>query len=122
MCEFHLNFVRFEAFEGQKGDNCSVLHLQLCFASPSAKNEATHKGAPYRSMSLKFRLLNRLFRKEYRYGLLISPFSTGEATTLSTPDIDFSQRPRGSEKIETGWTVLHCLFAQVRNQCDKLMD
>jgi hypothetical protein len=42
------------------------------------KNEAPHNGAPYRSISETFILLESLFRKEYRYGLIIFPFSTGE--------------------------------------------
>jgi hypothetical protein len=35
-------------------------------------------GAPYRSLSVNFILLDSLFRKEYRYGLILSSFSTSE--------------------------------------------
>jgi hypothetical protein len=28
-CEFHLNFLSFAAFEGQKADDCSLLHLAV---------------------------------------------------------------------------------------------
>jgi hypothetical protein len=62
LCEFHLNFLSFEAFEGQKAGHCSLLHLPL-FArrSPTMKR---HMMA-HRSISVNFRFLDRLFRKEY---------------------------------------------------------
>jgi hypothetical protein len=66
-CDVHLNFLKFEAFEGQPADGCSLVHLVL-FSYMFAKNEAPHNGAPYRSISMNGRLLDSLFRKEYRYG------------------------------------------------------
>jgi hypothetical protein len=71
--EVHLNFLGFEASEIQKADEASLLHLRLF-----GKNEATDNGRPYRSISMNFILLDRPFRKEYRYGLIIFPFSTSE--------------------------------------------
>jgi hypothetical protein len=38
---------------------------------------------PNRSISLNLILLDHLFRKEYRYGLNISPFSTSDVTNVS---------------------------------------
>jgi hypothetical protein len=59
---------------------CStILHLRL------PKGTCHSNGAPYRSISLNFILLDSLFRKEYIYGSIIPPFSTGEVTNLSTP-------------------------------------
>jgi hypothetical protein len=54
---------------------CSIWHS---FASPFTNNEAPHHGAPYRPISLNLILLDRLFRREYRSGLIISLFSAGE--------------------------------------------
>jgi hypothetical protein len=48
------------------------------FSSLFSRNEAPHNGAPYQSISVNFILLDSPYRKEYRYGLVISPFSTGE--------------------------------------------
>jgi hypothetical protein len=61
---------------------CSICHS---FASPFANKEAPHKGAPDRLISLNLILLDHLFRKEYIYGLNISPFSTSDVTNVSTP-------------------------------------
>jgi hypothetical protein len=75
-CEFSLNFLSFEAFEGQKRATarCSIGH----FFVASETNEAPHNALPHRSISVNFILLDRLFRQEYRYGVIISPFSTNE--------------------------------------------
>jgi hypothetical protein len=54
---------------------CSI---SLFFAYVFTKNEAPHNGTPYWSISVNCRLLDSLFRKEYRHGLIISPFSTSE--------------------------------------------
>jgi hypothetical protein len=43
-----------------------------------AKKEVLHNGAPYAPTSVNFILLDSLFRKEHKYGLIISPFSTNE--------------------------------------------
>jgi hypothetical protein len=50
----------------------------ICFSCAFANNEARYNGTPYQSISVNHILLDSLFRKEYRCGLLISPFSTGE--------------------------------------------
>jgi hypothetical protein len=75
-CEFHFNFLGFEAFQSQKADQCSLLHPAL-FVRMLADSEAPHHGASYRSVSVGFLLLDSRFRKEYRYSLLISPFQQG---------------------------------------------
>jgi hypothetical protein len=48
------------------------------FCMDVCQNKAPHNGASYTSISVNLILLDSLFRKEYRYSLIISPFSTGE--------------------------------------------
>jgi hypothetical protein len=54
---------------------CSILQF---FSRNFSKNDAPHNDAPYGSISVNFLLLDSPFRKEYRYGLIISPFSTAK--------------------------------------------
>jgi hypothetical protein len=58
-----------------------LLHLAF-FACRYAKTEAQHHGAPYRSISVNFTLFDSLFPQEYRYVLIISPFSIDERSTI----------------------------------------
>jgi hypothetical protein len=65
-------------------DDCLLFHLAL-FCISFAKNEATYNSAPYQSISRNFILFDNLFRKEYRYGLIIYPLSTGEKQQARPP-------------------------------------
>jgi hypothetical protein len=54
---------------------CSISHF---LAWRFAKREALDNGTPYRSIFVNFILLDPLFQNDSRYGLIISPVSTGE--------------------------------------------
>jgi hypothetical protein len=49
-----------------------------------AKNEEPDNGAPYRLTSVNLIWLDSRFHKEYRYGLIISPFSTDKKQQASS--------------------------------------
>jgi hypothetical protein len=65
--------------EGQRRATarCSICYvLRVCLS----KRKRQRNDAPYRSISMNFIWLDRLFPGEYRYGSIVAPFSRSEVT------------------------------------------
>jgi hypothetical protein len=92
---------------GPKSGRLLTAPSGTCFSCMFANSEARHNDAPYRSISMNYILLDSLFHKEYRYDLIISPFSTDKKQqarlqTYRSPDMTNSNKHSGTVLVCPG--------------------